>query len=427
MLYTALTVLLVMLVAAVPVTAGLGWLGLILDGVYSPFSMRAMMGQVAWSTSTSYLLITIPFYVMLGEILLKSGIAARMYNAIAPAVSWLPGGLMHSNVAVSGMFAAVSGSSAATAITIGTVAMEQVEKRGYNERLFLGTIVAGGTLGILIPPSINLVIYGVITETSIPQLYLAGIVPGALLMILFMATVLVICLIRPNFGGNPMESTGVGLLKVLPDLIRPVVIFVAVIGSIYGGFATPTEAAALGILIALILTAMDGALSLRMLLSVLESTMRTTGLIMAILIASYFLNVVITMLGIPRALASAVATADLGRTEIILIVIALYLVVGMFMETLSMMIATVPITAPIVIAAGWDPIWFGILVVLLMETALLTPPVGMNLFIVQGIRPRGDLRDVIIGSLPFLVALLLMVALVTIAPSIVLWLPSLLP
>ncbi len=426
MLYTALAVLLAMLVAAVPVAAGLGWLGLILDGAYSPFSMRAMMGQVAWSTSTSYLLITIPFYVMLGEILLKSGIAARMYNAIAPAVSWLPGGLMHSNIAASGMFSAVSGSSAATAITIGTVAMEQIDKRGYNERLFLGTIAAGGTLGILIPPSINLVLYGVITETSIPQLYLAGIVPGVMLTFLFMVTVLVVCLIRPSFGGNPVESTGAGLLKALPDLIRPIIIFVAVIGSIYGGFATPTEAAALGILLALLLTAFDRTLNLRMLAAVFESTMRTTGLIMAILIASYFLNVVITMLGIPRMLGSAVTAANLGPMEIILIVIALYLIVGMFMETLSMMIATVPITAPIVIAAGWDPVWFGILVVLLMETALLTPPVGMNLFIVQGIRPRGELRDVIIGSLPFVVTLLLMVALVTAFPSIALWLPSLL-
>src|SRR5438046_6015133 len=207
MLGITLAILIGLLALAVPVAAGLGILGLVLSGVYSPLPLSLAMGEIAWGTSNNFLLVAIPFFVLLGEILLRSGMAERMYNALVLWVPWLPGGLMHSNIAACAMFAATSGSSVATAATIGTVAMGEIKKHGYSERLFLGTIAAGGTLGILIPPSINMIVYGVLTDTSIPKLYLAGFIPGVVLAGLFSLTVLLICIVRPKFGGVPTETS----------------------------------------------------------------------------------------------------------------------------------------------------------------------------------------------------------------------------
>ena len=251
MLWNSLVILLVLLALAVPVAAGLGMLGVVLSALYSKLPLTLAIGEVAWATSNNFLLVAIPFFVLLGEILLRSGVAERMYNALVLWVPWLPGGLMHSNIAACAMFAATSGSSVATAATIGTVAIGEIKKHGYSERLFLGTIAAGGTLGILIPPSINLIVYGVLTDSSIPKLYLAGIIPGLVLASLFSLTVLLICLLWPEMGGRRTSSDWKSRIRALPDLIPPLVIFIAVIGSIYAGLATATESAALGVLAAL--------------------------------------------------------------------------------------------------------------------------------------------------------------------------------
>src|SRR5690606_8357432 len=221
------------------------------------------LGEVLWQNSTEYLLIAIPMFVLLGEILLRSGIAESVYAAIVQWISWLPGGLMHANIGSCAMFAATSGSSVATAATVGTVALPEIDKRGYDERLFLGTIAAGGTLGILIPPSINMIIYGLLTNTSVPQLYLAGFIPGALLASLFSLTVLLFCVARPEWGGERMRFSLAACLRTLPYLLPPLGIFLVVVGSIYAGVATPTEAASLGVAAAMLLAAANGALSWR--------------------------------------------------------------------------------------------------------------------------------------------------------------------
>ena len=424
MTLTALSILIVLLALAIPVAAGLGWLGLVLNAFFSPLSMTVTAGEVTWSATTSFILVAVPFYVLLGEILLRSGIAERMYNAVAQWVSWLPGGLMHSNIVACALFAAISGSSVATAVTIGTVALGEIRKHKYNERLFLGTIAAGGTLGILIPPSINMIVYGALTDTSIPQLYLAGFVPGIVLAGLFMVTVFIACIWWPEFGGTPVETNMRERIRTLPDLLPPLFIFVAVIGSIYAGLATATEAAALGIIASIFLAAIQRRISRAMIKEVLEGTIRTTGLIMAIVIGAYFLNVVITTIGLPQQISALVRTLNLPPFGTLLLVIVFYLILGMFMETLSMMVATIPITTPIIVQAGYDPVWYGIVVVVLMETGLLTPPVGMNLFVVQGIRERGQLKDVIVGSFPFVVTLFVMLGLIIAFPKIAMWLPS---
>jgi C4-dicarboxylate transporter, DctM subunit len=422
-IWSALAILIVLLALAVPVAAALGVLGLALSELYSKLPLTLALGEVAWATSNNFLLVAIPFFVLLGEILLRSGIAERMYNALVLWVPWLPGGLMHSNIAACAMFAATSGSSVATAATIGTVAMGEIKKHGYSERLFLGTIAAGGTLGILIPPSINMIVYGVLTDSSIPKLYLAGIIPGLLLAGLFSLTVLIACLLWPALGGRRTEATWPARIRALPDLIPPLLIFLAVIGSIYAGLATATESAALGVIAALAVAAWHLRLSVRMLLEAFEGTMRTTAMIMAILIAAYFLNFVISSIGLTAQVNRFVTGLGLSSTELLLAVIIFYLILGCFMETLSMMVATVPIVAPIMFKAGHDPIWFGILIIILMETAMITPPVGINLYVVQGLRSRGRIDDVIIGAAPFVITMLVMIAFLSYWPQLALWLP----
>ncbi|MEO0622374.1 MAG: TRAP transporter large permease [Pseudomonadota bacterium] len=425
MLTKTLLILLGLIAAAVPVAAALGWLGLTLQYLDSPMPLHRALGDMVWQTGTDFLLVAIPMFVLLGEILLRAGITERMYDGIVKWLGWLPGGLMHSNVGSSALFAATSGSSVATAATIGTVALPQIERRGYNERLFLGTIAAGGTLGILIPPSINLILYGLLTDTSVPELYLAGFLPGFLLAALFMVTVIIACLARPEWGGERVTVDWAERVAALPSLLPPIGIFLVVVGSIYAGLATPTEAASLGVVAAMGLAAANGTLSVEMLRHAVEGTMRTTAMIMLIILAAVFLNFVLSVIGLTRALTDFITGLGLSPLETMLLIVGFLLILGCFMETLSMLLTTAPLVTPIVIALGYDPVWFGILLMVLLETALITPPIGINLYVVQGIRPRGALSDVMVGALPFVVAMVAMIALLLAFPGIALWLPSL--
>ncbi len=425
MLAATLILLLTLLAAALPVAAALGSLGLLLDKLYSSMPLSLALGEVAWSSSKDFLLVAIPMFILLGEILLRAGVAERMYGAMVKWLSWLPGGLMHSNIGACAVFAATSGSSVATAATVGTVALPLVRKHGYNERLFLGTLAAGGTLGILIPPSINMIVYAVLTDTSIPKLYLAGILPGLGLALLFMLLVVVFCSLRPAWGGRKLQPTWDERFRSLIDLVPPLGIFLVVVGSIYAGLATPTEAASLGVVAALLLAAAYRKLSLAMMKEVLENTMRTTAMVMLIIVAAYFLNFVISAIGLTTMLTDFIVGLGLSKLQMLVAVVIFYLILGCFMETLSMMITTIPIVAPVMIGLGFDPIWFGIVLIVLVEMALITPPVGLNLFVVQSLRSRGTLNDVIIGSMPFVGSMVLLIVLLTIFPGIALWLPSL--
>jgi len=419
-----LVLLLLLLALSIPIAAALGILGLLIDQIYSPLPLIYAMGALAWKVSTDEILFTIPLFILMGELMLRSGIASRMYAAISQWISWLPGGLMHSNIGTSALFSAISGSSLATAATVTTTAIKEIDRYGYNERLFLGTIVASGTLGILIPPSVPMIVYGAMTNTSIPQLYIAAILPGLILTVFFSMTVIIICGLKREWGGQRVERSWAMRLSTLPDLLPPLIIFVAVIGSIYAGWATATESASVGVLLAFILVAVQRQLTKEVLINTLESTMRTTGMIMLILIAANFLNFVLNSSGIGKTVTGVILSLNMSPLETIFAVVALYFVLGMFLESLTMMIATIPIITPVVLAAGFSPIWFGVLMMLLMETALITPPVGMNLFVVQGVRKRGEIRDVIIGSLPFVITTIAMIAVLIFFPEVALWLPD---
>jgi C4-dicarboxylate transporter DctM subunit len=423
MLATTLLLLVVLLALSVPVAAVMGVLGLALNQFFASMPLHRAMGEIIWNSSSEYILIAIPLFVMLGEILLRAGIAERVYNAIAQWLSWLPGGLMHANIGSCAMFAATSGSSVATAATIGTVALPQLHQRKYDERLFLGTIAAGGTLGILIPPSINFILYGLLTNSSVPRLYLAGFIPGFALAFFFMVIVFFACIADPGKGGVPVETTWARRIRVLPSVIPPTFIFLVVVGSIYAGIATPTEAASLGVIAALLLAAWERRVSLSMLRAVAEGTMRTTAMIMLIIMAAQFLNFVLAAIGVTDGLGEIIEDLGLGKYGTMVLIVIFYLILGCFMETISMMILTTPFIAPIVFKLGWDPIWWGVVLTILIEAALITPPVGLNLYVVQGMRERGSINEVIRGALPFVFAMVALIALLIVAPDVALWLP----
>ncbi len=382
-------------------------------------------GTNLWAVMNDFLLTTIPLFVLLGELLLRAGITRNMYDSLSDWLSRLPGGLLHTNIGACAMFSAVSGSSVATAATIGTVALDEFKRRAYHEPLVLGTIAAGATLGILIPPSVNLIIYGALTNTSIGQLFAAGILPGILLTLLFMAIIAAAALLRPSIAEQVTDhATRAEKLRRLRHLLPPLGIFVVVMGAIYGGWATPTEAAALGVVLAFGLAATNRALSFEMLHAAFIATIKTSAMLLFIITAAFFLNFIVGLLGVPQAMSRAVTNLGLNATEMILILVIFYLVMGCFLETLSMMVGTIPVVMPVILHLGIDPVWFGIFLVIMMELALITPPVGMNLYVVQGVRGRGELADVYRGIWPFVVAMLAMVGLIILWPQIVMLVPE---
>lgn len=425
MIFSVGGALLGLLALSMPVGVVLFVLGFGVDEFYSAFPLIRGLGQRVWASSDSGLLIAIPFFVLLGELLVRAGVAARTYRALDAWFSWLPGGLIHANIATATLFSATSGSSVATAATVATVAMPQAERLGYDQRLFAGAIAAGGTLGIMIPPSINLIVYGFLTETSIPRLFLAGLVPGLLLAVGFMALTALICGLRPALGGPRRSADWSERIGGLRDLVPLVALFGVVIGSIYAGWATPTESAAIGVAMAAAIAAANRGLTRRAVVDSLLGTVRTTAMVMFVILGAYYLNYTLAAAGLGRELSALLEGLGLGPYQTLMVVILLYVVLGFFIETMALMIATIPIVVPVIVGLGFDPIWFGILVIVLVEMALITPPVGLNLYVVQAARERGAFSDVIIGALPYVGAMALMVAALVAFPQIALFLPGL--
>lgn len=416
--------LLGLLTLSIPVGVVLFLLGFGVDTFFSPFPLIRGLGNQVWSTSNNATLIAIPFFVLLGEILVRSGVAARTYAALDRWVSWLPGGLVHANIATATMFSATSGSSVATAATVATVAMPQSEKLGYDPKLFSGAIAAGGTLGIMIPPSINLIVYGFLTQTSIPKLFLAGLIPGLVLAFGFMLITMIICILRPSLGGERRVFRTSEMVKALFELLPIILLFTVIIGSIYKGWATPTEAAAVGVAGAILIAVFFGAINVQMFTDSITGTIKITSMIMLVVIGASFLNFTLASAGLGRELQMFLEGLGLSPIGTILVVVLMYIVLGFFIETLSLMVVTIPIIVPLIVAQGYDPIWFGILMIVLIEMALITPPVGLNLYVVQGARNSGNMTEVMLGAVPYVIAMLIMVAALIAFPSIALFLPS---
>lgn len=418
----AFVLLVALLLLSIPVAATMAGLGLILGKVFTPFPLYRSLGEISWEGSTNFTLFAIPLFILLGQFLVHSGIADRTYKAVDTWLCGLPGGLMHANVATCALFAATSGSSVATAATMGTVAMPQAKKFGYHDGLFAASIASGGTLGILIPPSINMIVYGFMTNTSIPKLFVAGIVPGVILTVLFMLFILGACVVKPELGGVRRSTSWRERVHSLKDLLPVGIIFSVVIGSVYTGFATPTESAALGVLAAFFIALWYRRISWQILVDSMKGTMKTTGMIMLILLAANFLNFILVFLGLSQQITQLVGSLGMTPFATLMIIIAMYVVLGFFIETLSLMVLTIPVVHPIIQSLGYDPIWFGILLILLIQMALITPPVGLNLYVIQGVRQRGSISDLAVWIIPFVAMLFVMIALLIRYPGLALWL-----
>ena len=407
------------------VAGALGVLSLLLMYFYSDAPLWNIMGNKAWETNTNFILVAVPLFLLMGELMLRSGMGERMYNSLSRWMGFLPGGLMHTNIASCAIFAACAGSSAATAATISRVSLPAFRQRGYDERLVVGSLAAGGTLGILIPPSIGFILYGVLMNESVGRLYLAGFIPGFMLASMMMLMIAGAALVFPSIAPREALASWRDRITGLLTLIPIAFIIFMVLGSIYMGLATPTEAASLGVVASLALAAFARSLSIEMLRRAVEGTMRTTAMVMLIILAAIFLNFVLAAIGLTQALSQFVLELGLTPMQTLLAVIAFYLVLGCFMETLSMLLTTTPLIVPIIVSLGFDPVWFGILMMVMLETALITPPIGVNLYVVQGVRGRGSMNDVITGTLPFVATMFVMIALLVLFPGLALWLPEL--
>jgi tripartite ATP-independent transporter DctM subunit len=384
------------------------------------------LGEQLWGASDDYLLLSIPLYILLGEILVRAGTTDKMYRSLSDWLNRLPGGLLHTNVGASALFSAVSGSSVATAATISTVALPFFRDRKYDQRLVLGSIAAGGSLGNLIPPGISFIIYGSMTNTSAARLYVAGVVPGAIMTLLFLATIVAIAVWKPQLAGEREPPTPLReKLARSVHLVGPIVIFIVVMGSIYTGWATVTESAALGVIVVLPIVALYGKLSVALLHESFRATLRLTAMTTLILIGALYLNFVLAMLGVPQALASAIKSIQVSPTVLMWIFAAFYFVLGIALETMPMLVGTVPVVFPIVVAAGIDPVFFGVFIILMCELSLLTPPIGMTLYVIQGVRGEGSINEVFQGTYPFVAAMILMTAVLIHYPQLATYLPNL--
>jgi tripartite ATP-independent transporter DctM subunit len=384
----------------------------------------AAFGTQLWGAMEDYVLLSIPLYILLGEILVRSGSTDRLYRSLADWLNFLPGGLLHTNIGASAVFSAVSGSSVATAATISTVALPSFRKRRYDTRLVLGSIAAGASLGNLIPPGIALIVYGAMTNTSVGQLYAAAVVPGIVMTVLFMGTIILIALVRPDLVrqkevADPLRER----LKRLVDLLPPFVIFGIIMGSIYTGWAPVTESAALAVVVALPIAAFYGRLSIRMLHDCFIATANLTAMSMLILAVAFYLNFVMGLLGVTPALGAFATSIGASPLELIIALTIFYLLLGIFFETLPMLVGTVPIVFPVIVAAGIDPVWFGVFIVLMCEISLISPPVGMTLYVIQAVRREGTIAEVFQGTVPFFIAMVVMTVLLIAFPEMALWLP----
>jgi C4-dicarboxylate transporter, DctM subunit len=388
--------------------------------LFSSAPAGSLLASTVWDASWNWALTALPLFVWMGEILFRTRLSNDMFNGLAPWLARLPGGLLHVNIVGCGVMAAVAGSSAVTCATVGRMSIPELKKRGYDESLSIGTLAGSGTLGLLIPPSIMLIVYGVIAQQSISRMFIAGVVPGIMIIAIFMAYVMVRSVLNPSLA--PRQDLDMSFRRKLWEsrlLIPVVLLIVAVIGTIYGGIATPTEAATIGVLGALVLAAWSRSLTWSSFMESLMGAVRTSCMIAFILAGASFLSIAMGFTGIPKVLAGYVKAMELSPYLLLAVLTLLYIFLGCFLDGVSMMVLTAAVVLPMVQDAGIDLIWFGIFTVIVVEMAQITPPVGFNLFVLQGMTGR-NIIQVTRSSLPFFFLMLLAIVILTAAPEIVL-------
>ncbi|MEI2414644.1 TRAP transporter large permease subunit [Orrella sp. JC864] len=422
---TMLAALLVLLASGIWVALALLAISLLGLALFTTAPVGSLMASTMWDSSWSWAMTALPLFIWMGEILFRTRLAEDMFRGLGPWVNWLPGRLLHVNVLGCGLMSAVAGSSSVTCATVARMALPELKRRGYHEGMMIGTLAGSGTLGLMIPPSIIMIVYGVTAQQSVARLFMAGILPGLMLMALFMGYVMLWSLLHPE--KVPPRDPPMPLATKLWNsrrLIPVALLIAAVIGSIYAGVATPTEAATFGVLGALVLAAATGGLSWRSLAESLMSAMKISCMISFIVACAAVLSIAVGFLGIPQVLAGAVQAMDLSPAMLLVVLTACFLVLGCFLEGISILVLSSAVVLPMVQAAGIDLLWFGIYIIIVIEIAQLTPPLGFNLFVLQSMTGR-DIWRVTQASLPFIGLLLVAVVLISVFPRIVTILPEL--
>src|SRR3954452_4978501 len=411
----------------------IGWTlavtGTVLLAIFRDIPLDKLLAQYAWNILTTQELLALPLFILMGEILFRTRLSQSLFRGLTPWAALLPGRLLHVNVIGCSIFAAISGSSAATTQVVGRISLAELLKRGYSKDVAVGSLAGAGTLGFLIAPSNIMIIYGVLGHVSIAKLFTAGFIPGFLLAGCFMSWIMIHTALRPSLVPETERDLGnlslLDRIRALKELAPAIFLIGAVLGSMYGGIATPSESAAVGVLGALIVAALQGGLTLRALRDIARGSVMPCSMIAMILLGASILGSAAAFLGIPRAIADFVAGMGLSPFMLIVVLIIFYLILGCFLDGFSMIVLTLPIVLPIVKQAGFDPLWFGIFLVLVVEMAQITPPVGFNLFVIQGLTGDG-LGYIAKVTLPYLVIMVLFTLAITVFPQVALFLPNLL-
>jgi tripartite ATP-independent transporter DctM subunit len=407
------------------------WVGLALLGVafvgMELFTTRPVgdtMITTIWSASSSWTLTALPLFIWMGEILHRTRLSEDMFRGLSPWLARLPGGLVHTNIVACTVFAAVSGSSAATLTTVGKMSIPELRKREYPETLIIGTLTGAATLGLMIPPSLTLIVYGVTINESISKLFMAGILPGLCLAAMFMGYVAIYSKVSRNF--NPIQETGMTFAEKINEskfLIPVILLIIVVIGSMYMGYATATEAAAFGVIGSLSLAAGQGSLTWRTFTESLMGATRTSAMIALILAGAAFLSLSMGFTGLPRALAEWIAVLELGRFELLMVLLVFYIIIGCFLDGISSVVLTMAVVEPMIRAAGIDVIWFGIFIVVVVEMAQITPPIGFNLFVMQGMT-KHEMSYISKTAIPMFLIMVLLVFVLIFFPELATYLPE---
>jgi len=384
----------------------------------------SLLGQTAYDTAVTYNLSVVPMFVLMGYIAGGAGLSEALYRACNAWLGHRRGGLALATIGGCGAFAAICGSSIATAATMAQIALPEMRRYNYDDRLATGAVAAGGTIGILIPPSIIMVIYGLLTETSISKLFLAGFLPGLLTVAGFMLTITIMTRINPRLGPRAEPAPMVVKLAALRSVWGPVLLFLLVIGGLYFGVFSPTEAAGIGAVGAFALGVLNRGFDGEALRQALLDTVRTTAMIFTILIGAILFNNFLILASMPNLVSGWITGLPLGKLAILLVIIGMYFVLSCLLDSLAMILLTIPIVFPIVSALGYDPVWFGIIIVMVVELGLITPPIGMNVFVIKGIAREVPLYTIFRGVTPFIVAQIILIAVLIAFPEIALWLPS---
>ena len=413
-----------LLAAGMKVPFAIGVPGLVYLLLHGGLPALKGLGLVSWGSMNSFTLTAMPLFILMAEFIQRSGLSTRTYRGLAKLVSPIPGGLLQTNIVSCAFFAAINGSSVATAATIGSVAYPELKKRSYNPAIATGSLAAGGTLGILIPPSLAMIVYGSFTETSVAKLFMAGVVPGLLLTAMFMAYIALHALLRPQ--DTPREQgpqTRAEFLGALGDLLPFVFLIGGTMSTLYFGWATPTEAAALGCLMSIVFSKIWGTLTWADFRICLKNAVRSSGNLMFIIYTAYVFAYAISVAGVGEQVTSFIVGLNLSRHEFFLVLFLLYTLLGCLVESLGMIVITVPLLFPVLIKYGIDPIWFGIILVVFIEMGQISPPIGINLFVIQSISNE-KFSSIVLGTIPFHLIMFVLLGLLVFFPQLALWLPA---